>query len=183
VRFIESTRKRLSPQTKTDLDELGVILPTDNKAGDDVPPPARYWNLAGSLYAYLYIELFEDADRSDRHVADGGLPDAVSEREHDGLADQSTQCALLGFEAHQGFVSSGGSACGDIVRFARCGGTGVFDPARRKLLLANERNRPIEIELADADQASARTVDEQTGDGPARMVKPVAARSPWSRLR
>ncbi len=57
VRYVESTRKRLSPQTKTDLDELGVILPTDNKPGDEVPPPARYWNLNGALYAYLYIEL------------------------------------------------------------------------------------------------------------------------------
>jgi len=53
VRYVEEIRKRLSPETKTDLDELGVILPTDNKPGDEVPPPARYWNLAGSLYAYL----------------------------------------------------------------------------------------------------------------------------------
>jgi hypothetical protein len=29
VRYIENIRKRLSPSTKTDLDELGVILPTD----------------------------------------------------------------------------------------------------------------------------------------------------------
>ncbi len=57
VRYIESIRKRLSPETKTDTDELGVILPTDNKPGDDVPPSAAYWNLAGSLYAYLFIEL------------------------------------------------------------------------------------------------------------------------------
>ena len=57
VRYIESIRVRLSPETKTDTDELGVILPTDNKPGDDVPPPKASWNLAGSLYAYLYMEL------------------------------------------------------------------------------------------------------------------------------
>ena len=57
MRYVEAIRKRLSPETKTDLDELGVILPTDNKPGDNVPPPAAYWNLAGSLYAYLFIEL------------------------------------------------------------------------------------------------------------------------------
>ena len=34
-----------------------MILPTDNNPEDKVPPPKAYWNLAGSLYAYLYIEL------------------------------------------------------------------------------------------------------------------------------
>ena len=57
VRYVEAIRKRLSPNTMTDLDELGVILPTDNKSGDNVPPPAAYWNLAGALYADLFIEL------------------------------------------------------------------------------------------------------------------------------
>ncbi len=57
VRSIEEVRKRLSPTTKTDLDELGVILPTDNSAQDKVPPPDAYWNAAGSLYAYLFVEL------------------------------------------------------------------------------------------------------------------------------
>jgi hypothetical protein len=57
VRYVESIRKRLSPETKTDLDELGVILPTDNTAADSTPPPAGYYNLAGALYAYLYVEL------------------------------------------------------------------------------------------------------------------------------
>jgi len=46
-------------------------------------------------------------------------------------------------------------------------------PRGRKLLLANKRNQAIQVELADADKAAARTVDEQTGDGPARMVKPA----------
>jgi hypothetical protein len=55
VRFAETYRKRLSPSTKTDLDELEVILPPDYTAADNVPPPAGYWNLAGSLYVYLFI--------------------------------------------------------------------------------------------------------------------------------
>ena len=62
VKYIEAIRKRLSPETKTDTDELGVILPDDNRTGETpeqinkrIPP--KYWNLAGSLSAYLYIEL------------------------------------------------------------------------------------------------------------------------------
>jgi len=62
VRFAEEIRKRYSPATKTDLDELGVILPEDGHeigtpgyvAKDE---PAGYWNLNASMYAYLYIEL------------------------------------------------------------------------------------------------------------------------------
>jgi hypothetical protein len=53
--------------------------------------------------------------------------------------------------AAQGFVTGGG----------------------RKLLLANERNRAIDMELPDAENASALTVDSETGDGPARSVKPA----------
>ena len=37
VRSIETIRKNLAPQTKTDIDELGSILPTDNTPADVVP--------------------------------------------------------------------------------------------------------------------------------------------------
>lgn len=57
VRYVEAIRKRLSPSTKTDLDELGVILPTDNQPGDDKPIVSGYWNLASALYADLYVHL------------------------------------------------------------------------------------------------------------------------------
>ena len=46
-------------------------------------------------------------------------------------------------------------------------------PAGHKLLLANQRNRVVEIKLPDADKASALTVDLATGDGPARSTKPA----------
>ena len=62
TRYIDAIRQRLSPQTKTDTDELGVILASDeaeiaeSKAHPD-RIPALYWNAAGALYAYLYAEL------------------------------------------------------------------------------------------------------------------------------
>lgn len=61
VRYVESIRKRLSPETRTTLDELGVILASDS--GQDRPDhvnpplPPEYWNLAGGMYAYLYVQL------------------------------------------------------------------------------------------------------------------------------
>jgi hypothetical protein len=46
-------------------------------------------------------------------------------------------------------------------------------PSGHKLLLANKRDQAIEIPIADADNATALTVDLETGDGPARSVKPA----------
>jgi hypothetical protein len=62
VRYVEEIRKRLSPSTKTDLDELGAILAEDGKeianpAYIGKPEPPLYWNLAGALYADLYVQL------------------------------------------------------------------------------------------------------------------------------
>jgi hypothetical protein len=62
TRFILAIRDRLSPATKIDIDELGVILPDDNRETArqlDMPAriPRRYWNAAAALYAYLFLEL------------------------------------------------------------------------------------------------------------------------------
>lgn len=61
IGYVEEIRKRLSPRTKTDLDELGVILPEDEKENNQPgyiarPEPMGYWNLAGALYADLYTQ-------------------------------------------------------------------------------------------------------------------------------
>ena len=53
VRKVESIRLRLSPATKTDIDELGVIAP-DDATWQNQPV---YWNAAGAMFAYLYVEL------------------------------------------------------------------------------------------------------------------------------
>lgn len=59
VRQIEAIRQRLSPSTKSTIDEIGVILPNDNGPVDDTATriPPIYWNAAGAMYAYLYLEL------------------------------------------------------------------------------------------------------------------------------
>ena len=61
ARYIEQIKRRLAPSMKTDTNELGVILPEDGKS-NRIPgyklksEPALYWNLAGAMYAHLYIE-------------------------------------------------------------------------------------------------------------------------------
>jgi hypothetical protein len=180
VQYIESIRKRLSPETRTDTDELGVILPTDNKPGDDVPPPKAYWNLAGSLYAYLYIELAKLQI------------DVIGESQLVGYPTQFPSVSMMNWQNnkpnarywvlklihdnfHEGdrlvetkFDAEGGRA--DVAAQA------FVTPAGRKLLLVNKRDDAIEVKVPDADKATAQTVDPETGDGPARNDKPEGGR-------
>ncbi len=176
VRYIESIRKRLSPETKTDTDELGVILPTDNTAADKAPPPAAYWNLAGSLYAYLYIEL------SRLQI------DVIGESQLIGYPTQFPSVSMMNWtnnkpnarfwtlklikdSFHPGdkLVESSlaGEEASDLAVQA------FVTPEGRRVLLANKRDHAVDVTLPDAEKASALTVDEETGDGPARSVKPA----------
>jgi len=54
VRYIESIRKRLAPQTFTTIDEIGNFLSRD---GVNESIPEAYWNLSGAMYAYVNLEL------------------------------------------------------------------------------------------------------------------------------
>ncbi|MFI5092904.1 MAG: glycosyl hydrolase family 39 [Candidatus Acidiferrales bacterium] len=58
VRYIESIRKRLSPETRTTIDEIGIISADDNgqdQPGHEAKPIVdAYWNLAGAEYAYIF---------------------------------------------------------------------------------------------------------------------------------
>ncbi|MBS1669126.1 MAG: glycosyl hydrolase family 39 [Bacteroidetes bacterium] len=54
VRYIEEIRKRLAPNTFTMINELGVILRSPEVSG---PIDYDYWNLAGAMYAHLFLEL------------------------------------------------------------------------------------------------------------------------------
>jgi hypothetical protein len=174
VRYVENIRKRLSPNTKSDLDELGVILPTDNTPVDKVPPPTAYWNLAGSLYAYLFVELARLQI------------DVIGESQMVGYPTQYPSVSMMdwlnnkpnarfqvlklikdNFHAGDSLVetSIGGSGSGDVEAQA------FVTAAGHKLLLANKRDRVVEVALPEAERASALSVDESTKDDPARKVK------------
>jgi hypothetical protein len=56
VQQIEMIRKALSPETRTTIDELGVILPSDNDPNAPIFP-LIYWNAAAAFYAYAWGRL------------------------------------------------------------------------------------------------------------------------------
>ncbi len=173
VRYVEAIRKRLSPETRTTLDELGVILPTDNKPEDKIPPPDAYWNLCGSLYAYVYIEV------SKLQIDVVGMSQLV------GYPTQFPSVSMMDWRTNQPNARywvlkmiKDNFHPGDKLVETDAGrgeltAQAFITPTGRKLLLANKRDNAIEVPLTDADKATALTVDLQTGDGPARSVKPA----------
>lgn len=170
VRYVEAIRKRLSPQTKTDLDELGVILPTDNKPGDDSPLPHAYWNACGSLYAYEFIKL------SQMKINIVGMSQLV------GYPTQFPSVSMMDWRENKpnarywvlklikDSFHPGDKLVQTEIGSRDVAGQAFATPSGRKLLLANLRNRTREIAVPDAAQAGARIVDETTGDGPDRSV-------------
>ena len=174
VRYIEEIRKRLSPATKTDTDELGVILPTDNRPDDaKIPIPDRYWNAAAALYAYLYIGL-----------ARQGI-DVIGESQLVGYPSQYPSVTMIdwrngkpnarywvlklikdNFHPGDPIVQTDSSDNGAVTAQA------FVTKSGRKLLLVNCRNRDIDIRLpAGASHGTLATVDQASGEGPARTAQ------------
>jgi len=183
VRYIDSIRKRLSPATKVDLDELGVILPTDNRAGDNVPPPTKYWNLAGALYAYLYIEL------SRMQI------DVIGESQLIGYPTQFPSVSMMDWITNKpnarfwvlklikDSFHPGDTLVQTNISNGNLASQAFVTSSGHKLLLVNKRNQDITLTLENADTASALTVDQQSGEEPARSIKPTAGKlmlSPFS---
>jgi hypothetical protein len=178
VRSIETIRKRLAPQTKTDIDELGTILPTDNTPADIVPPPPAYWNLSGALYAYLYLQLAR------LHI------DVIGESQLVGFPSQFPSVSMMDWTTNQpnarfwvlklikDTVHSGDTMVETDLGVATVAleAQAFVTPAGHKLLLVNKSDLAMEVPLPDADTARALTVDLQSGEGPARSVSPAGGK-------
>jgi len=178
VRYAESIRKRLAPNTKVDLDELGVILDDDNTS--DKPyrvkdrVPAEYWNLAGAVYAYLYVELAKQQIDIVGESQLVGYPTqfpSVSMMDWDNSKPNARYWVLKLLKDNFGpgdklvDTSLTGSLAPDVAAQAFATSHG------KKLLLVNKRDRPFEIPLPPgSEHAAAVTVDVQSDEGPARSV-------------
>jgi len=164
VRYIEAIRKRLSPETRTTLDEVGSILPTDwhpDTPYDPGPPiPAIYWNASAAVYAYIYLE-----------AAKLGI-DIVGESQLVGFPSQFPSVTMLDW------TTGAPNARFEVLRLLhdhlRTDATLVEtkllakdmdalafeDASGRHLLLVNKRNRVLNVELPEEfDGGTAWSVD------------------------
>ncbi len=177
VRFIKTTRDRLSPSTKMDTDELGVILPSDIAeimASKALPDhiPTTYWNAAGALYGYLFIEetkLGVDVIGESQLVGYPSQFPSVSMMDYNNGKPNARYWVLR--------LIKDNFHPGDKLVETSVGGMGsatdaqaFITPAGKKLLVVNKRNIPIELTLPPVvKSATVSTVDEATGDGAARV--------------
>jgi hypothetical protein len=191
VKFIESIRKRLSPTTKTTIDELGSILDNDNDIPDrKTPIPDTYWNLSGALYAYTYLAL-----------AHMGI-DVVGESQLVGYPTQYPSVSMINWKTGQPNARyrvlkllKDNFGPGDI--FVGSWMTGnepdapdaitaqaVVTAKGKKLLLINKRNKTVRVVVAPAFKGTTvsivdpSTKDEKPHefavDGSAIELKPFA---------
>jgi hypothetical protein len=169
IRYIESIRLRLSPKTRTTINEVGSILPDDINQGQKgiIYRTAAYWNLSGAMFAYLYAQL-----------AHMGI-DVLGESQLVGFPGQFPSVTMLDWNTGQP------NARYWVLKLLRDN----FEPpinmvestldisylhaqafvtrsGERKLLLINKRNRNFEIEVAGASGAQIATVDQTTGGQP-----------------
>jgi hypothetical protein len=172
VRYVEEIRKRLSPSTKTDLDELGVILSEDGKEIDHPgyigkEEPEGYWNLAGAMYAYIYSE-----------AAKLGI-DVLGESQLVGYHTQFPSVSMMNYntgDPNPRFWTlkllkdhfGPGDKLVETKNSNDALSVQAFDTKQgKKLLVINKRNRAGQVTLpADAEGASVTLVAPSTGDHP-----------------
>lgn len=173
VRYIEAIRLRLSPQTRTTINEVGSILPDDINQGQKgmVYRTDAYWNLSGAMFAYLYAQL-----------AQQGI-DVLGESQLIGFPGQFPSVTMLDWETGEPnarywvlkllrdnleppvkMVESNIN-----LPFVHAQGF-VTQSGERKLLLVNKRDRDFEIELAEGNGARFEMVDQTTKTKPSEII-------------
>jgi len=184
VRFIESIRKRLSPQTATHVNEVETILPDSLAVPLIKPIPDSYWNLSGAMFAYIYAKLvlmgIDVVHESELISYPGqyagttlvdwntGRPNARYGvlkllRENFGPGDKlvMTQVRLpappeAGDDpSERDYVYAQGFVTGE---------------QKRKILLINKRDQDFEMTIPGADRAQVEYVDQTTNSKATRKT-------------
>jgi hypothetical protein len=179
VRYIESVRRRLSPQSLTMVDEVGTILPNPQSAPLMLPIPNSYWNLSGAMYAYIYghlvqlgIDMVHEAELIDYpgQYAGTTLVDWKTGRPNARywvlkLLRENFAAGDKLVETHFKVSELGDQSSRRDYVYAQ---SFVSSQGERKLLLVNKRDRSFEIAIPAGTGARVEYVDQTTGFEPFR---------------
>jgi len=176
VRYIEAIRKRLSPETKTTIDEIGVIDADDQTQGEPghvtKPIPAAYWNLAGAMYAYVFGELakmgIDVAGESQLVGYPTQYPSVSMVDWNDGKPNARFWVLKL---LHDAFgtgdkIVEGGDTPPNLYTLAF-----VTPNGEKRVLIINKRDRAATVSIAGAKGGEIRFVDQSSGFGPPKTAK------------
>ncbi|HZR65691.1 MAG TPA: glycosyl hydrolase family 39 [Terriglobales bacterium] len=180
VRYVEEIRKRLSPDTRTTIDELGAISADDLSQGEPghvtKPIPNSYWSLTGAMYAYLFGQMTQM-----------GI-DVAGESQLVGYPTQFPSVSMVDWNTgkpnprfwvlrllHDNF--------GPGDKIVELGGDGsspspyvyampvVTKDGHKRVLLVNKDEHAQDIELAGANGGSMEYADQTTGFDPPKTAQ------------
>jgi hypothetical protein len=195
VALIDSIRARLSPATRVNLAELGIILPEyfmtrDQRSGTNLATPPWYWNLSGALYAYLYIGLAQrgaDVVTASQFLGDpieeSGNPLGIDPYDSIPLIDWKTgrpnarfrvlELLKENFGAGDRLVATNMDELNTVLPSDVA--VQAFVTARgKKLLVINKRMRPADLDLTKVGAATGmEEVDMTTCENPPHEVSPI----------
>jgi len=178
VRYIETIRQRLSPHTRTTIDEIGAISADDLAQGEPghvtQPIPNSYWNLTGAMYAYIFGELtsmgVDVAGESQLVGYPTQFPSVSMVDWNDGKPNPRLRVLEL---LHNDFAPgdkvveiAGGSSSPYLYSLAV-----VTRDGKHRVLLVNKRDRALEVSIKGADGSQIDFVDNTTGFGPPASAK------------
>ena len=182
VRYIEAIRRRLSPETKTTIDELGVIAADDLAQGEagHVAKPIEnsYWNLAGALYGYLFGEMttigIDVAGESQLVGFPTQFPSVSMVDWNNGKPNARYWVLKL---LHEDFGP--GDKLVEVESFSQSASNGPYvytlafhtRDGKKRVLLINKRDRAFDVSVAGATGGQVEYVDQTTGFHPPGTAK------------
>lgn len=165
VRKIESIRQRLSPATKTDIDELGVIA-SDDETWKNQPV---YWNAAGAMFAYLYVELGKLGIENIGESQLVGYPTQFPSVSMVNWETGKPNARFRVLELLKNNFGPGDKLVATQVASPDVEAQAYRTRAGRKLLLINKENAAVSVDLPpEAAGARMDVVDASTGENPAQ---------------
>ena len=176
VRYVEAIRKRLSPNTRTTINEIGSISAEDLGQGAPgyvfKPIPGSYWTLAGAMYAYLFGEMTRL-----------GI-DVAGESQLVGYPTQFPSVSMVDWtngkpnprywvlKLLKDNFGPGDKLVETQVTSPYVYSMGVLTrDGRRRMLLVNKRDRDIELAVPGAGGARQEYVDQTTKFDPPASAK------------
>ena len=173
VRYIEQVRKRLSPETRTTVDEIGSISADDLSQGSPghvaQPIPNSYWNLSGSVYAYIFAELtrlgIDVAGESQLVGYPTQYPSVSMVDWSNGKPNARFWVLKLlkdNFAPGDKLVEIAPESSGPYLTTLAV----VTPNGKRRVLLVNKRDRELSLSIAGATGGRIEAVDQSTAFNP-----------------
>jgi hypothetical protein len=170
VRYIESIRQRLSPKTRTAINEIGSISADDGGQGEPGHVtkviPQSYWHLSGATYAYLFTQL---APMGIDILGESQLVGYPTQFPSVSMVDWNTGAPNARFrvlELLKNNCSGGGKIVKASIDSPYVATLAYVDAAgKRKVLLVNKRDRSFDVTLPQR-ATEVQVVDQATANGP-----------------